>query len=55
MGHWYCFDGCYEATGIDRRTCDGQPAWLQARIKGRFAGKAWSIKRLKPEYKHYAR
>lgn len=52
---WHCYDGCFSTTGVDRRTWDAQPAWKQARIKGRFAGKAWSKARLKPEYQRYAR
>ncbi len=24
---WYCYDGCYSTTGMDRRTIDGTPRW----------------------------
>ncbi len=26
-GRWFCHDGCYSTTGIDRRTVDGLPGW----------------------------
>lgn len=28
-GSWHCYDGCYSATGRDRRTEDGHPLWLK--------------------------
>lgn len=40
---WYCFDGCHSTTGMDRRTVDGKPAWLE--IDGK---KAWDESRLIP-------
>jgi len=40
-GAWHCFDGCYSATGIDRRTTDGEPAWLPYKDKP-----AWDPARL---------
>ena len=24
---WFCYDGCYSTTGIDRRTVNGKPMW----------------------------
>lgn len=55
-GPWHCFDGCYSTTGRDLRTLDGQPAWKQSRhSNGRFSFGPWSIKRLRSEFKHYAR
>lgn len=41
---WYCWDGCYSTTGVDRRTVDGKPAWEKV---GRY--KPWSPERMKPE------
>lgn len=38
-GLWYCYDGCYSTTEIDRRTTDGLPGWEND----------W--KNLKPEFK----
>lgn len=26
---WHCYDGCYSTTGVDCRTADGKPLWLQ--------------------------
>ena len=46
---WHCYDGCYETTGRDRRTIDGQPAWEQSRrVDGRFGFGPWNPKRMKP-------
>lgn len=52
---WHCYDGCYSTLGVDLRTWDGQPAWLQSRIHGRFSYGPWHTKRMKPEYQRYAR
>lgn len=53
---WHCYDGCFSTTGIDRRTTDALPAWLQARsLRGRFGLKAWHPKRLWPQYQHLTR
>ncbi len=34
----HCYDGCYEATGYDRRTTDGSPMWLNPDKKIAVAG-----------------
>lgn len=45
---WYCYDGCYSTMGRDRRTWNGQPAWEQCRIRGRFGLGPWHPKRMNP-------
>ena len=46
-GPWHCYDGCFGSTGKDRRTYDGQPAWLQIRNKnGQFGKGKWSKERM---------
>jgi len=53
---WHCYDGCFSTLGVDCRTYDGQPAWLQVRkSNGQFGLKAWHIDRLLPEYKSRGR
>lgn len=51
----HCYDGCYSTTGIDRRTYDGQPAWMQSRINGKYGYGPFHKKRLKPQYQCYAK
>lgn len=42
---WHCFDGCHSTTGRDRRTIDGDPAWLPYRDQ-----KAWAPARMWSEF-----
>jgi hypothetical protein len=42
----HCFDGCYSTTGRDKRTIDGQPAWLPYENK-----EAWATSRMWDSYR----
>ena len=46
-GPWYCYDGCYETTGRDRRTWDAKPAWESVVFMGKKC-KPFDDRRMNP-------